>query len=67
MRAEFEEQSRKSPMNSMLAGPQAGSNPMGNFDVAGFLAGQSSGSKDEPSEPSSGNGNGNGGKKGGRK
>jgi len=66
MRAEFEEQSRKSPMNSMLAGPQPGSNPMGNFDVAGFLAGQTGGSsKEEPSEPSSGNGNG--GKKGGRR
>ncbi|KAI0395949.1 hypothetical protein F5Y17DRAFT_421311 [Xylariaceae sp. FL0594] len=73
MRAEFEEQSRKNPMNSMLAGPQAGSNPMGNFDMAGFLAGQSSGSgnRDEQTseqQPSpSGNGNGNGGKKGNRR
>ncbi|KAI3327640.1 hypothetical protein HD806DRAFT_483455 [Xylariaceae sp. AK1471] len=63
MRAEFEEQSKKNPMNSLMTGPQSGG---GNFDVAGFLAGQSSGSKEE-SESSSGNGNGNGGKKGGRK
>ncbi|KAI0433269.1 hypothetical protein F5Y09DRAFT_299555 [Xylaria sp. FL1042] len=65
MRAEFEEQSKKNPMNSLMAGPQPGSNPMGNFDVAGFLAGQGSGSnsKEEP-EQSSGNG---GGKKGGKR
>jgi hypothetical protein len=59
MRAEFEEQSKKNPMNSLMAGPQSGS---GNFDVAGFLAGQSSGSKEEPESSS-----GNGGKKGGRR
>ncbi|TGJ77089.1 hypothetical protein E0Z10_g10790 [Xylaria hypoxylon] len=62
MRAEFEEQSKKNPMNSLMSGPQSGSSPMGNFDVAGFLAGQGSGSKEEP-EPSSGNG----GKKGSKK
>lgn len=67
-RAEFEEQSKKNPMNSLMAGPQSGSGPMGNFDVAGFLAGQGSGSgsKDVTSETGSGNG-GNGGKKGGKK
>ncbi len=65
MRAEFEEQSKKNPMNSLMAGPQPGSNPMGNFDVAGFLAGQGSGGggKKEDPEPSSGNG----GKKGGKR
>ncbi|KAI0449811.1 hypothetical protein F5B21DRAFT_493129 [Xylaria acuta] len=62
-RAEFEEQSKKNPMNSLMGGPQPGSNPMGNFDVAGFLAGQGSGSKEESAETSSKNG----GKKGGKK
>ncbi|KAI1269801.1 Cys/Met metabolism PLP-dependent enzyme-domain-containing protein [Xylariaceae sp. FL1019] len=59
-RAEFEEQAQKNPMNSIMSGgnPGAGSN----FDMAGFLAGQSSSSKDEAAEP----GSGNGGKKGGR-
>ncbi|TRX97341.1 hypothetical protein FHL15_001619 [Xylaria flabelliformis] len=62
-RAEFEEQSKKNPMNSLMGGPQPGSNPMGNFDMAGFLAGQGSGSKEESSET----GSKNGGKKGGKK
>lgn len=62
-RAEFEEQSKKNPMNSLMGGPQPGSNPMGNFDVAGFLAGQGSSSKEESAETSSKNG----GKKGGKK
>ncbi|KAI8955883.1 Cys/Met metabolism PLP-dependent enzyme-domain-containing protein [Xylaria longipes] len=62
-RAEFEEQSKKNPMNSLMGGPQPGSNPMGNFDVAGFLAGQGSGSKEESAETSSKNG----GKKGGKR
>ncbi|KAI1179476.1 hypothetical protein F4777DRAFT_574783 [Nemania sp. FL0916] len=64
MRAEFEEQSKKNPMNSLMGGPQPGSNPMGNFDMAGFLAGQGSGSgsKEEPATSS-----GNGGKKGGKR
>lgn len=59
-RAEFEEQSKKNPMNSLLSGPQPGA---GNFDMAGYLAGQNSGSKEEP-ESSSGHG---GGKKAGRR
>ncbi|KAI1817564.1 hypothetical protein GGS20DRAFT_531736 [Poronia punctata] len=69
MRAEFEEQSRKSPMNSIMAGPQPGANPMGNFDVAGFLAGQNNqggeaAASSSSSEPSNA---GNGGKKGGKR
>ncbi|KAI1298649.1 Cys/Met metabolism PLP-dependent enzyme-domain-containing protein [Xylaria venustula] len=68
MRAEFEEQSKKNPMNSLMAGPQPGANPMGNFDVAGFLAGQGSGNGgsngQEESESNSGNG---AGKKTGKK
>ncbi|KAI0506615.1 hypothetical protein F5B22DRAFT_623176 [Xylaria bambusicola] len=64
MRAEFEEQSKKNPMNSLMAGPQPGASPMGNFDMAGFLAGQGSGNgNQEPEQQSSGNG----GKKGGKK
>ncbi|KAI1418208.1 hypothetical protein F5Y13DRAFT_150839 [Hypoxylon sp. FL1857] len=64
MRAEWEEQQKKSPMSSLMGGGQpAGANPMGNFDMAAYLAGQ--GKKDE-SEPPSGNNNG-GGKKGGKR
>ncbi|KAI1210358.1 uncharacterized protein F4807DRAFT_423068 [Annulohypoxylon truncatum] len=60
MRAEFEEQQKNNPMNSLMGGgQQAGANPMGNFDMAAFLAGQ--GSKSE-GESSSG-----GGKKGGKR
>ncbi|KAI1745574.1 Cys/Met metabolism PLP-dependent enzyme-domain-containing protein [Xylaria scruposa] len=62
-RAEFEEQSKKNPMNSLMGGSSSGSNPMGNFDMAGFLAGQGGGSKEESSEA----GSKNGGKKGGKK
>ncbi|KAI0189268.1 Cys/Met metabolism PLP-dependent enzyme-domain-containing protein [Astrocystis sublimbata] len=62
-RAEFEEQSKKNPMNSLMGGPQPGANPMGNFDMAGFLAGQGSGAKEESAE----SGPRNGGKKGGKK
>jgi len=38
MRAEFEERQKSSTMNSLLSGQQSG-NPLGDFDVAGFLAG----------------------------
>ncbi|KAI1130319.1 hypothetical protein F5Y10DRAFT_235847 [Nemania abortiva] len=65
MRAEFEEQSKKNPMNSLMSGGQSGSSPMGNFDMAGFLAGQGSGGKEEQA-PIPGNG-GNSGKKGGKR
>ncbi|KAI1428529.1 hypothetical protein F5Y12DRAFT_31105 [Xylaria sp. FL1777] len=65
MRAEFEEQSKKNPMNSLMSGPQPGSNPMGNFDVAGFLAGQGSGGSSSTEEPEPNSGNG--GKKGGKR
>ena len=40
MRAEFEERQKTNPMNSLLTGAQpGGQGPMGNFDVAAFLAG----------------------------
>ncbi|KAK5629466.1 hypothetical protein RRF57_005181 [Xylaria bambusicola] len=65
MRAEFEEQSKKNPMNSLMAGPQPGASSMGNFDMAGFLAGQGSGSGGGSREPEQSSGNG--GKRGGKK
>jgi ER membrane protein complex subunit 7 len=41
MRAEWEERQKSSPMNSIMGGGagQPGANPMGNFDMAAFLAG----------------------------
>ncbi|KAG7104130.1 ER membrane protein complex subunit 7 like [Verticillium longisporum] len=49
MRREFEEAQRSNPMSSLLGGAAnqaggGGGNPMGNFDVAGFLAGGGSSS-----------------------
>jgi ER membrane protein complex subunit 7 len=47
MRAEFEERQKNSPMNSILSAQQGG-NPLGDFDLAGMLAGsnkESSGKK----------------------
>ena len=42
MRAEFEERQRSNPVNSLLGGgAQPGPNPMGNFDMAAYLAGSS--------------------------
>ncbi|KOS22100.1 ER membrane protein complex subunit 7 [Escovopsis weberi] len=38
LRAEFEEHQRSSPMNSIMGNAQAGQ-PMGNFDMAAYLAG----------------------------
>ncbi|KAK8133981.1 hypothetical protein PG984_005993 [Apiospora sp. TS-2023a] len=47
MRAEFEEQQKNNPMASLMGGGgQQAANPMGNFDMAAFLAG-SSNKKDE--------------------
>jgi hypothetical protein len=68
MRAEWEENQKKSPVNNLLAGGSASSNPMSNFDMAAYLSG--SGKKEEASvdEESSGAGSGgNGGKKGGKR
>lgn len=40
MRAEFEERQKSNPMNSLLSGAQpGGQGPMGDFDMAAFLAG----------------------------
>lgn len=39
MKAEFEEQQRKGPMAAMMGGGQPGGNPLGEFDMAAFLAG----------------------------
>ncbi|KAI1825110.1 Cys/Met metabolism PLP-dependent enzyme-domain-containing protein [Xylaria intraflava] len=56
MRAEFEEQSKKNPMNNLMMGGGQPGAAGGNFDVAGFLAGQGSGSKAEPEATNPGNG-----------
>ncbi|ORY64046.1 Cys/Met metabolism PLP-dependent enzyme-domain-containing protein [Pseudomassariella vexata] len=61
-KAEWEENQKNNPMNSLLGGGQAGANPMGNFDMAAFLAGQK---KDEGGD--GGSSSSVGGKKGGRK
>jgi ER membrane protein complex subunit 7 len=56
MRAEFEERQKNNPMNSILGGgAQSGQGPIGNFDMAAFLAGSSK--KEEASK------NGKGGKR----
>lgn len=39
LRAEFEEHQKKSPVNAMMSGQGGGENPLGNFDMAAFLAG----------------------------
>ncbi|CAM1510430.1 Fc.00g007650.m01.CDS01 [Cosmosporella sp. VM-42] len=39
LRAEFEAQQKSSPMNAVMGGAQQGQNPLGNFDMAAFLAG----------------------------
>jgi ER membrane protein complex subunit 7 len=41
MKAEFEERQKSSTMNSLLSGQAAGQSPMGNFDMAAYLAGSS--------------------------
>lgn len=68
MRAEFEERQKSNPMNSLLGGggAQSGANPMGNFDMAAFLAG--SGSSSSSSGAGAGNkneGSGSGSSSGG--
>ncbi|KAI1083842.1 Cys/Met metabolism PLP-dependent enzyme-domain-containing protein [Whalleya microplaca] len=67
MRAEWEEQQKKNPMNSLMGGggggPQPGASPMGNFDMAAYLAGQNKKEDGETGSSSSGNG----GKKGGKR
>ncbi|QUC17074.1 uncharacterized protein UV8b_01315 [Ustilaginoidea virens] len=39
MKAEFEAQQRKSPLNAVLGGAAQQQNPLGSFDMAAFLAG----------------------------
>ncbi|KAI4182138.1 MAG: hypothetical protein LQ346_006642 [Caloplaca aetnensis] len=46
MKAEFEEQQKKSTMGNMAGG----GNPLQGFDMAGWMAGQSSGGKAEEVE-----------------
>lgn len=71
MRAEWDERQKTNPMNNLLGGgAQPGPNPMGNFDVAGFLAGSAKkepgSATPPPSSNSGGGGGGGGGKKGKR-
>jgi len=56
MKAEWEERQKTNPMNSLLGGGGSqNANPMGNFDMAAYLAGSS---KKEESPARSGNGAG---------
>lgn len=57
MKAEWEESQKKNPMNSIMgaATGQSGGSPVGNFDMAAYLAG--SGKKEAPSAGAAG-GNG---------
>ncbi|KAI1105029.1 Cys/Met metabolism PLP-dependent enzyme-domain-containing protein [Jackrogersella minutella] len=66
MRAEWEEQQKKGPMSSIMGGggAQPNANPMGNFDMAAYLAGQ--GSKKDEVEPSGASNSGSGKKSGKR-
>lgn len=42
MKKEWEESQKSNPMNSLMGGGQQGAqSPMGNFDMAAFLAGSS--------------------------
>ena len=65
MRAEFEEQQKK----SILTGGASGANPLQNFDMAAWMAGKTSGSAsgnaqvEEKKGPSGGIGGGAGGAK----
>lgn len=48
MRAEWEERQKENPMNAFMGAASGGnSNPMGNFDMAAFLAGSSNNNKAE--------------------
>ncbi|KAJ9141892.1 ER membrane protein complex subunit-like protein [Pleurostoma richardsiae] len=62
MREEWEKSQKSNPMNSLMGGAQPGQNPMGNFDMAAFLAGSQK--KEDSPAPS---GNGGSQKKGGRR
>ncbi len=59
MRAEWDERQKNNPMNSLMgtAAGQPGNNPLGNFDMAGFLAGTS---KNEESGSAGNEGGGSG-------
>lgn len=50
-RAEFEARQKESPMNAVMGGGQQGQNPLGNFDMAAYLAG----SKDSGGAPKNSN------------
>jgi O-acetylhomoserine/O-acetylserine sulfhydrylase len=61
MRAEWEERQKENPMNAIMgAASGQNANPMGNFDMAAFLAGSSSSKAEEASEAKEGSGKGKG-------
>jgi len=63
MRAEWEERQKENPMNAIMGAASGGnSNPMGNFDMAAFLAG-SSNNNNKPEEGNGGRAKGEGKKK----
>ncbi|KAI4599246.1 hypothetical protein KJ359_002205 [Pestalotiopsis sp. 9143b] len=67
MRAEWEEQQKKNPMNSIMGGGgSGGGSSMSSFDMASFMAG-SSANKDDGGSSNGDSGKGNGGKKGGKR
>ncbi|KAK3304521.1 uncharacterized protein B0T15DRAFT_536742 [Chaetomium strumarium] len=61
MRAEWEERQKENPMNAIMgAASGQNANPMGNFDMAAFLAGSSSNKAEEANEAKEGSGKGKG-------
>lgn len=61
-RAEWEERQKENPMNAIMgAASGQNSNPMGNFDMAAFLAGSGGNKGEEGSGGNNGNGNGGNG------
>ncbi len=61
MRAEWEERQKENPMNALMGATSGQSpNPLGNFDMAGFLAGSSPKADEGKAAPGNGNGSGKG-------
>ena len=56
MKAEFEEQQKK----SILSGGTSTANPLQNFDMAAWMAGKTAGSAEQSQDEGSGTGSGSG-------
>jgi O-acetylhomoserine/O-acetylserine sulfhydrylase len=64
MRAEWEERQKENPMNSIMgAASGQNANPMGNFDMAAFLAGSGSNKAENKADEGSAKGKSDGKKK----